>query len=89
MTDRELLEMILQKVDTISTRLTSLELHLENKTDKNIQILAENHSNLIDKLNEAIPAVNKNLIYETKVSYLIDKVEKLEKEIEELKSRIA
>lgn len=61
--------------------ITGIKLHLENSTDKHIQVLAENHINLSNKLNEATPAVNKNSMYEIKVNYLIDKVDKLEKEM--------
>ena len=43
MTDSEKLDLLLQKVPNI-------ELHLENVTDKNIMLLAENYSNLTRKL---------------------------------------
>ncbi len=40
--------------------VTTLKLHLENTTDKSLQLLAENHISLINKLNQVIPAVEKN-----------------------------
>ena len=55
-----------------------LRLHLENITDKNISILAENHLNLIDKLNEAIPCANKQLINDLRINSLTDRVTRLE-----------
>lgn len=67
----------------------NIELHLENGTDKNIQLIAENFIELTKKLNQAIPAADKNLAYEVKVNYLIEKVQVLEKEVSELKSKIA
>lgn len=67
----------------------NIELHLENGTDKNIQLIAENFIELTKKLNQAIPAADKNLAYEIKVNYLIEKVQVLEKEVSELKSKIA
>lgn len=79
--DSELLEM--------KNKLNGIGLHLENKTDWSIRLLAENHSNLIDHLNQAIPSVSKNLVYEVKVNYLIDEMEKMKKDIEVLKNRIA
>ena len=42
-------------------RMTSLELHIENITDKN----------------QASPAADKNLAYEVKVNYLLKEFEKL------------
>lgn len=73
----------------LKDQLIQTQLHLENKTDRNIELLAENHSTLIDKLNQAIPAANKNLTYEVKVNYLSDRVSALEKEIADLKTKIA
>lgn len=80
---------IRQNVDRIDKRVTSVELHLENGTDKNIQLIAENFIELTKKLNQAIPAADKNLAYEVKVNYLIEKVQLLEKEVNDLKSKIA
>ena len=64
-------------------RVASMGLHLENVTDRNIQLLAENFIDLTNKLNQAVPAANKNLAYEVKVNYLIEEVEKMKKEIKE------
>ena len=68
---------------------TSIELHLENNTDKNIQLIAENFIELTNKLNQAIPVADKNLAYEVKVNYLVREVDKLKEEIADLKSKIA
>ena len=96
MTDSEKIDLLLEKVGTIETdmqelkrRTTSIELHLENVTDKNIQLIAENFIELTNKLNQAIPAADKNLAYEVKVNYLVGEVEKLKAELAELKSKIA
>ena len=89
MTDRELLETIYNDMQFVKQKVTSLELRLENETNHNIQLLAENHINLIDKLNEAIKVSDKTLLYEVQVSTLKSKVEYLEKEIAEIKSKIA
>lgn len=89
MTDSEKLDLILLKLDNLERRTENLELHLENVTDKNIQLIAENFIELTKKLNQAIPVADKNLAYEVKVNYLVEKVQTLEKEIAELKSKIA
>ena len=83
----------MQKMDSqlqgVDQRLTSLVLHVENGTDKNIQLVAENFVELTKKLNEAIPVADSRLAYEVKVNYAIDELNKLKKEVEDLKSRIA
>ena len=89
MTDSEKLDLLLSEIGNIKQDVTWTKLHLENVTDKNISILAENYINLINKLNQAIPAVSDTDMYKIKVSYLTEKVEKLEKEMEELRNRIA
>ena len=76
----------MQKLDH---RMTKLELHLENGTDRNIQLVAENFVELTKKLNQAIPVADKNLAYEVKVNYLIERVHELEEEMKKLKMQIA
>lgn len=103
MTDSEKLNLILSEVQVMKTemqsmktdiqelkqRTTSIELHLENGTDKNIQLIAESFSELAKKFNQAVAAADKNLAYEVKVNYLIDEVDKLKAEVAELKNKIA
>lgn len=96
MTDSEKLDLILSEMKDMKSemqelkrRTTNIELHLENVTDKNIQLIAENFIELTNKLKQAIPAANKNLAYEVKVNYLVGEVDKLKREIIELKSKIA
>ncbi len=76
----------MQKLDQ---RMTRLELHIENGTDKNIQLVAENFVELTKKLNQAIPVADKNLAYEVKVNYLIDRVHELEEDVKKLKVQFA
>lgn len=73
----------------LKRRTTNIELHLENGTDKNIQLIAENFIELTKKLNQAIPVADKNLAYEVKVNYLTEELEKLKKEVAEIKNKIA
>ncbi len=58
MTDSEKLDLILSEIQGIKTniqeierRTTSIELHIENTTDKNIQLIAENFIELTQKHN--------------------------------------
>ncbi len=85
----DLIEPIKDDLQEMKRKLTGIELHLENGTDKNIQLIAENFIELTKKLNQAIPIADKNLAYEVKVNYLVEKVQNLEKEIAEIKSKIA
>ena len=55
-----------------------IRLHLENITDRNISILAENHQNLIDKMNVPIAWMNRVMMNEVKINSLTDRVTKLE-----------
>lgn len=96
MTDSEKLDLILSEIQGVKSemqelkrRTTNIELHLENATDKNIQLIAENFIELTNKLNQAIPVADKNLAYEVKVNYLVREVDKLKEEIADLKNKIA
>ena len=72
-------------MQVLSNRVANVQLTLENQTNHNIQLLAENHLNLVDKLNAAIKVQDKSLLLEVQVSGLRYRVEALEKEFSELK----
>ena len=78
-----------QRLTVAENQITEMKLSLENETNHNIQLIAENHMNLVDKLNQAIRVSDKTLLYEVQVSTLKSKVEHLEKEIAEIKKTIA
>lgn len=71
------------RADELDRKVSDIRIHLENRTDWNIQLLAENFIELTNKLNHAIPVADKNLAYEVKVSYLIDEVQKMKEKMEE------
>ncbi len=77
------------EMNDMNRRIANIEYHIENVTDKNIQLIAENFVDLTRKLNQAIPVADKNLAYEVKVNYLIEEMEKLKKEVNHLKTKIA
>lgn len=99
MTDSEKFDLILSKLEKIDSiesemqelkrRIISIELILENETNRNIQLLAENHITLIDKLNQAIKVADKTLMYEVQMTSLKSRLEILEKEVAGLKSATA
>jgi len=67
-----------QDIQGLSQRLSSVELHLENETDRSIRLLAENHLDLVDKLNTAVDAHRKDLIFEVQISDLQSRMRRLE-----------
>lgn len=99
MTDSEKLDLILSKLEKldiiesemqeVKRRITNLELTLENETNRNIQLLAENHITLIDKLNQSIKVADKTLMYEVQMTSLKSRLDLLEKEVAKLKTATA
>ena len=59
-----------KEIKIANGRITGVALMVENDTNKNIRLLAENHINLIDKMNESIRASDKTLMYEIAVDTL-------------------
>lgn len=76
-------------MQNLQQRMNNLELHIENGTDRNICLLAENFIELTKKLNQAIPVADKNLAYEVKVNYLLEEFEKLKLTVTQLKNQFA
>ena len=85
----EHMKRIEQRMTHVEQKIIDIKVHLENRTDKNIQLLAENFIDLTNKLNQAIPAANKNLAYEVKVNYLIGEVDKLKEKVEKIAKKTA
>ena len=83
------LERIEEKMSSMDDQVTDIRLHLENVSDKNLYLLAENYSNLVKKLNANNSITDQQIAYQIKVNYLMEDVEKLKKEIAELKNKIA
>lgn len=77
------------KMDSMESKLADMRLHIENVTDRNISLIAENHVNLVRKLDENIKITDQTLAYQVKVNFLAGEIEKLKSEIENLKSKIA
>lgn len=77
------------EIAEINSKVKAIGIHIENDTDRNIRLLAENFVELTNKLNQAISVADKNLAYEVKVNYLSEEMEKLKREVAEIKKRIA
>ena len=90
MTDNEVLNLILSEMQGMKTDIHELQrkaaeigMHIENCTDNNVQLLAENFIELTNKLNMAVPAAHNNYMYEIKVNYLWKEVDKIKQIIKE------
>ena len=82
-------EGLTRRTAKLEQNVSEIKVTLENETNHNIQLLAENHCNLVDKLNQAIPVADKALLNEVQISGLRIRVDSLEKEVAEMKDRIA
>ena len=89
MSENEKLDLLLAEMQEMKQKTTSIALHLENVTDKNIQLIADNVTKLTNNLHHAITAADKNIAYEVKVNYLVEEVDKLREEVEKIKTKIA
>ncbi len=67
-----------EQVADIGQRVTNIELSMENEIRFSLQLLAENHSNLIDKLNQAVKVSDKNMVLEVQMLNFRMRLEKLE-----------
>ncbi|MCM1092136.1 MAG: hypothetical protein NC092_11100 [Butyrivibrio sp.] len=76
-------------IQELKLRTTAIELHIENSIEKSIQLIAENFIDLTRKLNQAIPAADKNLAYEVKVNLLSGEVDRLKAKVAELMATTA
>ena len=61
-------EVLKTQMDNIQMQTTNIELTLGIETNRNIQLLAENHITLIDKLNQSIKVADKTVMYEVQMA---------------------
>lgn len=74
-------KMILEKLSEMDSKITDIQLTLENETNRNIKIIAEGHLDLSRKLDEALKADNEK-------EMLLIRVNQIENELRRLKNRI-
>ena len=68
--------------EELGQRIRSLELTLENETNHNIQIIAENHLDLNRKLNEALKIEMDKEIFMIRFNHLENEVRKIKEHIQ-------
>lgn len=76
------LQAINSLLEPIRNEIKSIELTLENETNRNIQIIAEGHLDLVRKLDEALKVENEK-------EMLLLRVNHLENELRKIKERIS
>lgn len=76
-------------VSSLKDEVQGIKLHLENVTDRNIKILAENHGYLIKKFNESVDAAHNNHINTIQTSYLLEHMANLENRVQILEKERA
>lgn len=77
------------EVSHIKSDLQGTKLTLENVTNRNIQLVAENFVDLTRKLDENIKITDQSIAYHVKVNFLSGEIEKLKREVEKLKEKTA
>lgn len=91
MTDSEKIDLILQKVNDfdnkfnrLDDKVTGIELHLENVTDRGIKIIGEGHADLSRKLDEALKVETEKELLLIRMNYLEGELERVKKRLSEL-----
>ena len=82
MTDSEMIKEIYSEMQQVKRELRSLQLTLENETNRNIALIAEGHLDLCRKLDDALKVENEK-------EMLMIRVNTLENEVRKLKERIS
>ena len=74
------------KSDTqeLKNKVTEIELHIENVTDKNIQTVAEGHLDLSRKFDDVIKVENEKELLVIKVRILEDELRKIKERLDQI-----
>ncbi len=73
-----------EKIDLILKEVTGIKVHLENVTDKNIEIIAEGHTDLARKLDDALKVNNEKELLLIRMSYLENGVRKIKERLAQI-----
>ncbi len=78
------LKPIKDDIDTLEKKVTSIDLTLENETNRNIRIIAEGHLDLSRKLDEALKVENEKEILLLRVNHLENELRKVKERINQI-----
>ncbi|RKJ05462.1 hypothetical protein D7X87_08680 [bacterium D16-54] len=67
-------------IDILNKKVTSIEIHFENVTDKNIQTIAEGHLDLSRKLDDALKVENEKELLVVRVRIIEDELRKMKEQ---------
>ena len=88
-TVQKVIEPLQKDICDLKEEVNGVKLHLENVTDRNISILAENHGYLVKKFNDAVEAAHNNHVNTVQTSYLIEHVANLENRMQAVEKNMA
>ncbi len=77
----KIVEPIRKDVESVKNDVEQVKMTLENETNRNIQIIAEGHSDLTRKLNEALKLKEDDEMIRTRLNRLESELEILKKKI--------
>ncbi len=81
-------KMILDRLDkaenSLRNEITSVQLTLENVTNRNIEIIAEGHRDLSRKLDDALKVENEKEMLLIRVNYLENEMRKVKERLAEI-----
>lgn len=78
------LDVVDTRLDLIRDKITDVELHLENVTDRGIKIIGEGHADLSRKLDDALKIENEKELLLIRMNYLEGELERIKKRLSEL-----
>ena len=98
MTDSEKMDIILQEITGmkkdvgdmkkeltyVKNEVKDTKVHIENVTDNNIRIIAEGHTDLTRKLDDALKVNNEKELLLIRMSYLEDEVRRIKERLAQI-----
>ena len=80
----QLLQPLKDNIQVLTQKVTSIELTLENETNRNIKIIAEGHLDLSRKLDEALKVENEKEILLLRVNHLENELRKVKERLNQI-----
>lgn len=77
-------KMILEEITGLKKEIRSLQLTIENETNRNIKIIAEGHIDLSRKLDEALKVDGEKEMLLIRINSLENEVRKLKERVEQI-----